>query len=116
MLMQERQGGCSVGGCHLLIFSSADRRRSLQSGALGIGYETPYVSDASSGAMTDARSLAPHEANAEEKAQRFAHEAGMIPEAPAAVAAGRTVSLESVSAWVDSLGTDHELPPQQSDH
>jgi predicted transcriptional regulator len=38
----------------------------------------------------------------------------MIAEARASVAAGRVVSFEAVSAWIDSLGTDHELPLPQS--
>jgi hypothetical protein len=48
------------------------------------------------------------------KGRRLAHEAKMIAEARASVAAGRTVSLESVTAWVDSWDTDHELPPPHS--
>lgn len=35
----------------------------------------------------------------------------MIAEARADVAAGRVVSLDDVEAWVESWGTDHELPP-----
>jgi hypothetical protein len=35
----------------------------------------------------------------------------MIAEARASVAAGRVVSFEAVSAWIDSLSTDDELPP-----
>jgi hypothetical protein len=48
---------------------------------------------------------------AEEKAQRLAREAEMIAQARASVAAGRVVSLEAVTAWVDSWDTDNELPP-----
>jgi len=35
----------------------------------------------------------------------------MIAEADADIAAGQTVSEEEVDAWIDSIGTDHELPP-----
>jgi hypothetical protein len=56
----------------------------------------------------------PRDETAEEKAERIAREAVMIAEARASVAAGRVVSFEAVSAWVDSLGTDHELPVPQS--
>ena len=37
-------------------------------------------------------------------------EAQALAEALAAVDAGRWVSSERVNAWLDSLGTDHELP------
>ena len=64
--------------------------------------------------MTGADQLAPRKETAKAKAQRLALEAEMIAAARASVAAGRTVSLEAVSAWIDSLGTDHELPLPQS--
>jgi hypothetical protein len=57
---------------------------------------------------------APRKETAKAKEQRLAREAEMIAEARASVAAGRTVSLEAVSAWIESLGTDHELPLPQS--
>ena len=50
----------------------------------------------------------------EVRARRLAREAEMIAEADADIAAGRTVSLEAVEAWVASLGTDRELPVPQS--
>jgi predicted transcriptional regulator len=46
--------------------------------------------------------------------RRIAGEAERIAEADASVAAGRTVSEEEVDAWIDSLGTDHELPAPRS--
>jgi predicted transcriptional regulator len=66
------------------------------------------------GFMTDADPSAPRRETAAAKEQRVAREAEMIAEARASVAAGRVVSLEAVSAWIDSLGTDHELPLPQS--
>ena len=51
----------------------------------------------------------PPETEAEEK-RRLAWEAEMIAEADADVAAGRLVDWADVEAWIDSLGTDHELP------
>ncbi len=56
----------------------------------------------------------PRSETAEEKAERLAREAEMIAEARASVAAGRTVSLEAVTAWVDSWDTDHELSQPRS--
>ena len=66
------------------------------------------------GLPADADLPAPRKETAKEREQRIAREAEMIAEARASVAAGRTVSLEAVSAWIDSLGTDHELPLPQS--
>lgn len=49
-----------------------------------------------------------------ERQCRLAWEAKRIAEARADVAAGRIVSSEEVDAWIDSLDTDHELPPPRS--
>jgi predicted transcriptional regulator len=42
--------------------------------------------------------------------RRIAWEAEMIAEAKASAAAGRLVDEADVDAWIDSIGTDHELP------
>ena len=58
-----------------------------------------------------------HTPSAETDAERqsqIAWEAERIAEARASVAAGRVVSAERVDAWIDSLGTDHELPAPRS--
>ena len=73
------------------------------------------VGMANLGFMPSADFPAPRDETAEAKQQRLAREAEMIAEARASVAAGRVVSFEAVSAWIDSLGTDHELPLPQSD-
>jgi predicted transcriptional regulator len=49
-----------------------------------------------------------------ERQRRLAWEAERIAEARADIAAGRVVSSEEVDAWIDSLDTDHELPPPRS--
>ena len=49
-----------------------------------------------------------------ERARRIAWEDERIAEADADVAAGRMVSSERVNEWLDSIGTDHELPPPTS--
>ena len=46
----------------------------------------------------------------EEREARLAWEGERIREALESAAAGRTVSQEAVNAWIDSLGTKHELP------
>lgn len=45
-----------------------------------------------------------------EQQLRHAWEHDRIAEALADAAAGRVVSQAAVNAWIDSLGTDHELP------
>jgi len=46
----------------------------------------------------------------EEMKRRLAWEAERIAEADADVAAGRMVDSAKVKEWIDSIGTDHELP------
>ena len=48
------------------------------------------------------------------RTERLARERRQIEEARASVAAGRVVSEQAFNAWVDSLGTEHELPVPQS--
>ena len=45
-----------------------------------------------------------------ERQRRLAWKAEMIAEADADIAAGRLVDSAKVKAWIDSIGTDHELP------
>ena len=66
------------------------------------------------GFMTGAAFPPPRDETAAEKELRLAREAELIAEARASVAVGRVVPFEAVSAWIDSLGTDHELPVPQS--
>ena len=47
-------------------------------------------------------------------AERLVRERQQIEQARASAAAGRTVSLNSVSAWVDSWDTANELPMPRS--
>lgn len=46
-----------------------------------------------------------------EKRRRLAWEAEMIAEVRAELEAGLYVDGDEVNAWLDSVGTDHELPP-----
>ena len=45
--------------------------------------------------------------------RRVATEAELLAVAHADAAAGRTVSSAAVDVWIDSLTTDHPLPPPQ---
>ena len=49
--------------------------------------------------------------SAEAQRQRLEWEAAMIAEADASIAAGRLIDASEIDAWIDSIGTDHELPP-----
>ncbi len=46
-----------------------------------------------------------------ERRTRFAWEALVIARARAAAEAGCIVTSQAVDAWIESLDTDHELPP-----
>lgn len=50
-----------------------------------------------------------------ERQERMAWEAEGIAKALASAAAGRVVDEAEVDAWIDSIGTDHELPVPYSD-
>jgi len=49
-----------------------------------------------------------------ERQRRLAWEAERIAEAEADVAAGRLIDSAEIDTWIDSIGTDHELPPPRS--
>lgn len=51
---------------------------------------------------------------AAERQNRLAWEAEGIARARASATAGRVVSSDAVDAWIDSLDTDHELPPPRA--
>ena len=46
-----------------------------------------------------------------DRQRRLAWEAEMIAEADAEIEAGLYVDSDEVDAWIDSIGTNHELPP-----
>lgn len=56
------------------------------------------------------RADAPRPESETERQRRLAWEAEVIAEADADIAAGRLVDSARVKAWIDSIGTDHELP------
>lgn len=51
-----------------------------------------------------------------ERQARLAWEAEGIARARAEIDAGLYVDADEVDAWIDSLGTDHELPPPPTRH
>jgi predicted transcriptional regulator len=57
----------------------------------------------------DTGHTSPSETEADRR-RRIAWEAERIAEARASAAAGRLVDSAKVKAWIDSIGTDHELP------
>ena len=52
---------------------------------------------------------------AEQERAAFAHEAAMLEQARASARAGRVVDFAKVKAWIDRIGTRHELPVPYSD-
>ncbi len=46
-----------------------------------------------------------------ERQRQYAWEAAMIAEADAEIASGHYVDADQIDAWIDSIGTDPELPP-----
>jgi predicted transcriptional regulator len=52
----------------------------------------------------------PHPESATGGQRRLSREARMVAEADADVAADRLVDEADVDAWIDSIGTGHELP------
>jgi predicted transcriptional regulator len=51
---------------------------------------------------------------AADRQRRIASEAAGIAKARASIAAGRVVDEAELDAWIDSIGTDHELPAPNS--
>jgi predicted transcriptional regulator len=75
----------------------------------------PFIEDDEDAA--EARALAA--ANAESDAarrDRLAWEAEGIAKARAELDAGLYVDADDIDAWIDSMGTDHELPPPPIRH
>jgi predicted transcriptional regulator len=60
--------------------------------------------------MTQPAPVADHVETEVERKARLAWEAEGIAEARADVVAGRLVDAAKVDAWIDSIGTSHELP------
>jgi len=49
-----------------------------------------------------------------ERQRRLAWERERIAEADASIAAGLIIDATEIDAWIDSIGTDQELPPPQA--
>jgi len=49
-----------------------------------------------------------------ERQRRLAWERERIAEAEASIAAGLIIDAAEIDAWIDSIGTDHELPPPKA--
>ena len=78
--------------------------------ALAVSRPVAYI-DPMDPALIPAKraSVDPVETEADRQ-HRIAWEAEGIARARASVAAGRLVDSAKVKAWIDSIGTDHELP------
>jgi len=60
--------------------------------------------------MTQTTTLTEPAETEAERQTRLIWEAERIAEARADIAAGRLVDSAEVKAWIDSIGTDHEMP------
>jgi len=65
--------------------------------------------------MTGPAPLAEQAETEADRQRRIAREAAMLAEARASARAGLVVEEAEVDAWIDSIGTDHELPPPYPD-
>jgi predicted transcriptional regulator len=59
----------------------------------------------------DDDALDPRPETEAERRARLAWEAEGLAEARAELDAGLYVDADEIDAWIDSIGTDHELPP-----
>lgn len=57
---------------------------------------------------------APRTATVDATQRALDREAGLIAEADADIAAGRLIEEAAIDAWIDSIGTRHELPPPRA--
>jgi predicted transcriptional regulator len=69
-----------------------------------------YIASMDTAPRPDDRADALDSETEAERRDRLAWEAERIAEADADIAAGRLVDSARVKAWIDSIGTDHELP------
>lgn len=65
-------------------------------------------------AMTQPSPLIETDETEADRRRRIAWEAAGIARARASADAGRLIDSEEIDAWIDSLGTDHELPPPRA--
>jgi predicted transcriptional regulator len=61
--------------------------------------------------MTQPAPLPQHQETEAERRDRLAWEADGIAQARAELDAGLYVDADEIDAWIDSMGTDHKLPP-----
>ncbi len=65
-------------------------------------------------AATDKPDLSATNETEAEWQRRLAWERERIAEADADIAAALIIDAAEIDAWIDSIGTDHELPPPQA--
>ncbi len=65
-------------------------------------------------AMMSPAPVAKHDETEADRERRIAWEAERIAEAAASADAGQLIDEAEIDAWIDSIGTDHELPPPRS--
>jgi hypothetical protein len=78
--------------------------------ALAVTRKNAYIAGMDTAPRPDDRADTLNPETEAVKQRRLAWEAEGIPRARASAAAGRVVDSAKVKAWIDSIGTDHELP------
>jgi predicted transcriptional regulator len=84
--------------------------RLAQHVALAVARRPDYIASMDTASRPDDRADTISPETEAERQARLAWEAAGIAEADADIAAGRLVDADEVDAWIDSIGTDHELP------
>ncbi len=79
--------------------------------ALAIARRQDYIARMDTAPRPGDRGDAPRPETEAERQARLAWEAEGVAAAEASLAAGLYVDADDIDAWIDSIGTDHELPP-----
>jgi len=82
---------------------------SVRHAALETGPRQDYIASMDTVPRPDDRADPPVPETEVERQRRIAWEAAGIAEA--SLAAGFYVDADEIDAWIDSIGTDHQLPP-----
>jgi predicted transcriptional regulator len=84
--------------------------------ALAATLQQNYIPDMDTTPARDNSAHTPRPETADEQKRRLAWEAEKIAEARAELDAGLYVDSAEMDAWMNSLDTDHELPPPPTRH
>jgi predicted transcriptional regulator len=98
------------------VWQFAEREREPDHAALAVVRRQDYIAPMDTAPRHGGRADTRSPETEAERQRRLAWEAEMIAEADAEIEAGLYVDADEVDAWIDSIGTDHELPPPPTRH